>query len=207
MTCRLFSDLVCASSDAMWKYLVIGCATAGALLAQGGPSQLDYANLREDVRVLTQRVGDLSVRLEQLERENGELRQRVGASDRNYVTMAQLQQAVEDANRAMRVAVKESSNETLQHVAAQMEKLARQTNTALDSISKNRPAVQTSFSEDYAKEGVSYTVQKGETLALIAKKTGARVQDIVNANKIADPSRIVVGQTLFIPNPPTSASK
>jgi LysM repeat protein len=59
--------------------------------------------------------------------------------------------------------------------------------------------VQATFSDDYSKEGVSYTVQKGDTLALIAKKTGAKQQDIINANKIADPARIAVGQTLFIP--------
>jgi LysM repeat protein len=46
---------------------------------------------------------------------------------------------------------------------------------------------------------VSYTVQKGDTIAEIAKKTGAKQQDIINANKISDPSRITVGQTLFIP--------
>jgi len=46
---------------------------------------------------------------------------------------------------------------------------------------------------------VSYTVQKGDTLAVIAKKTGARQQDIINANKLADPSKINLGQTLFIP--------
>ena len=42
-------------------------------------------------------------------------------------------------------------------------------------------------------------MQKGDSLAGIAKKTGAKQQDIVNTNKITDPSRIVVGQTLFIP--------
>jgi LysM repeat protein len=90
----------------------------------------------------------------------------------------------------------------LQQVAAQVEKLAKQTNAALDSLAKSqasRPAVQTSFAENYSKEGVSYTVQKGDTIAVIAKKTGAKQQDIINANKISDPSRIMVGQTLFIP--------
>ena len=83
-----------------------------------------------------------------------------------------------------------------------MEKLGKQTNTAIDSLAKGmatRPTVQTIFTEDFPKEGVSYTVQKGDSLALIAKKTGAKAQDIVNANKIADPSHIQVGQTLFIP--------
>ena len=37
------------------------------------------------------------------------------------------------------------------------------------------------------------------TLAVIAKTNNAKVQDIINANKISDPTKIRVGQTLFIP--------
>jgi LysM repeat protein len=42
-------------------------------------------------------------------------------------------------------------------------------------------------------------VQAGDTLAVIAKNNNAKLSDIINANKIADPTRIRVGQTLFIP--------
>jgi len=186
----------------MWKFVILGGALAGVAFAQAGPSQIDFANLREDVRGLTQRVGELQLRLEQLERENSDLKVRASGADKSCVTLAQLNDAVADLNRNLRTAVAESKSETLQHVAVQMEKLAKQTQAALDSLAKGqaaRPAVQTSFSEDYAKEGISYTVQKGDTLAVIAKKTGAKQQDIINANKLSDPSRIVVGQTLFIP--------
>jgi LysM repeat protein len=209
-TSRLFSGAVSASSAHMWRFLLIGCLLTGALCAQTAPSQLDFANLREDVRGLTQRVGELQLRVEQLERENSDLKLRAGSADKNYVTLLQLSQAVDDLNRAIRSQVAEAKNETLQQVAAQMEKLAKQTNAALDSLARSqaaRPAVQTSFADDYAKEGTSYTVQKGDTLATIAKKTGARLPDIVNANKISDPSHIVPGQTLFIPNPPPGAAK
>ena len=70
----------------------------------------------------------------------------------------------------------------------------------LDSLAKGggKPAT-AGFTDDFPKDGVSYTVQKGDTLATIARKTGARQQDIINANRLADPSRITVGQTLFIP--------
>ncbi len=192
----------------MWKFLVIGLTVTGSLVAQTGPSQLDLANMREDVRGLTQRVGELTLRVEQLERENNELRQRTGTVDKNYATMAEVNQAVDDVRRSVRAEIATSKSETLQHVATQIEKLAKQTNAALDSLAKvqaTRPAVQTTFTEEYSKEGSSYTVQKGDTLALIAKKTGARQQDIINANKLSDPSRIVVGQTLFIPNAPNAA--
>jgi LysM repeat protein len=172
------------------------------MVSATGFAQVELANLREDIRGLTQRVGELSLRLEQLERENGELHAKSRSADKNYVTLVQLNEAVADLNRVVKSAVATSKTETLQHVATQMEKLAKQTNSALDALAKNqatRPAVNSSFTEDYPKEGVSYTVQKGDTLAVIAKKTGAKQQDIINANKISDPARIMLGQTLFIP--------
>lgn len=185
----------------MWKCLLASGAMAAAAFAQNSP-QFEIANLREDVRGLTQRVGELTLRLEQLERENAELRQRSSTSDKSYATLAQLNAAVSDVAQNIRTAVAGAKADTLQHVSAQLEKLAKQTNAALESLAKSqagRPAVQTTFSDDFPKEGISYTVQKGDSLAAIAKKTGAKQQDIVNANKITDPSRIVVGQTLFIP--------
>jgi len=185
----------------MWKSLLAGSVIAATAFAQNSP-QIEIANLREDVRGLTQRLGELALRLEQLERENAELRHRSSAADKSYATVAQLNDAIADVNRNIRTAVTGSKTETLQQVSAQMEKLGKQTNAALDSLAKSqatRPTVQTTFAEDYSKEGVSYTVQKGDSLAGIAKKTGAKQQDIVNANKISDPSRIVPGQTLFIP--------
>jgi LysM repeat protein len=163
---------------------------------------VDLANMREDIRGLSQRVSELSLRIEQLERANNELRDRAGSSERAFVTLNQLNDALADLNRNLKSAIAASRAETLEQVATQIEKLGKQTNAAIDSLAKGmatRPAVQTTFADDYAKEGVSYTVQKGDTLAVIAKKTGAKQQDIINANKIADPSKIQVGQTLFIP--------
>lgn len=194
----------------MWKFLLINCTLVGALVAQTGPSAIDVANLREDVRGLSQRVGDLALRVEQLERENTELRGRVGGADRNFVTLTQLNQSLDDLSRSLHAEIAASKNETLQRVASQIEKLGAQTNAALDSLAKAqgaRPVAAPTFSEDYSKQGTTYTVQKGDTLARIVKKTGAREQDIINANRISDPSRIVVGQTLVIPNPPSSVSK
>jgi LysM repeat protein len=192
----------------MWKCLLIGCAASAAALAQNPASQIEVANLREDVRGLSQRVSELSLRLEQLERENGDLKTRAGSLSQSYATVNQLNEAVADLNRTIKSAVATAKNETLVQVAAQMEKLGQQTNAALESLAKAQalrplaaPAASatTSFAENFPKEGVNYTVQKGDSLASIAKKTGAKPQDIINANKLADPDRLLVGQTLFIP--------
>lgn len=166
---------------------------------QADNTRVELANLRQDVLLLTQRVGELTMTVEQLSRENSALQAKAGQS---YATIEQLNRAVADLNRTIQGALTEQKREVLAQVAGQIERLGRQTNAALDALAKNqatRPAVQTTFGDDFPKEGINYTVQAGDTLGEIARKHGAKVQDIVNANKIADPTRIRVGQTLFIP--------
>jgi LysM repeat protein len=161
---------------------------------------VELANLREDVRLLTQRVGEMQLRIEVLERENGELRAKTAGAAQNAATIAQLNDAIAEIQRSIRAGDAATKAETLQIVSGQIEKLAARTNAALEAISRNRtPAPAPTFSDDYPKEGVPHVVQKGETLAVIARKYGAKLQDIVNANRIEDPSKIQVGQTLFIP--------
>ena len=159
----------------------------------------EMASLRQDVLLLSQRVGELTMTVEQLTRDNAALQARTSQS---YITLEQLNKAIADMNRTLQSELTDQKKEVLAQVAGQLEKLGRQTNAALDALAKNqatRPAVQTSFSEDFPKEGINYTVQNGDTLAVIARKHNARLQDVINANKIADPTRIRVGQTLFIP--------
>jgi LysM repeat protein len=190
----------------MWKVALCGLTLAlvsGAASAQSQTVGIELANLREDVRLLVQRVGELSLRVEQLERENAALRNQTAGAAQTYATVTQVNEAVAELNRAIKAAATATRNETLQQVGVQMETLAKQTNAAIDSLAKGmaqRAAVTTpTFTDNFPKEGVSYTVQRGDTLSSIAGKTGARVQDIVNANRIADPTRLQVGQTLFIP--------
>jgi len=180
--------------------LALSCGTLTGQGLNPPPGSLELANLREDVRVLRQQVGDLSLRVEQLERENSALQSKAGET---YVTLAQLNAAIADLNKAMQAALSDQKRETLRQVSIQLEKLARETQAAIDAVAKGvatrAPVSTPTFTDNYSKEGVSYTVQRGDTLSSIAHKTGGRVEDIINANKITDPSRLQVGQTLFIP--------
>ncbi len=170
---------------------------AGAACAQSTSVDTEIDNLREDVRGLTQRVNDLSLEVEQLTRANAQLQSQAAGSN-GYATIVQLNAAVADLNRTVQAAMADSRSEVLAQVGAQMDKLARQVNAALGAAAK-APTSSATYSNDFPKTGESYTVQRGDTLALIAKKTGAKLQDIINANKIADPSHIRAGQTLFVP--------
>lgn len=170
----------------------------GSLSAQMDP-RAELAALRQDVLLLNQRVGELSMSVEQLTRENSSLQEKAG---RSYATVDQLNKAIADVNRTLQAELSDQKREVLTQVASQMEKLGRQTNAALDALAKNqatRPAVQANFGNDFPKEGINYTIQSGDTLSAIAQKNNSRVPDIINANKITDPRSIRVGQTLFIP--------
>ncbi len=191
--------------------------------AQVTNDPVNLADVREDVRLLSQNLGALTLRVEQLDRRVAALQSQqasASANSQNFATVDQLNQAVADLNRTIKAAVATSRTEVLQRVAAQLEQLANQTNAALESINNGSRAPRvggtaaaaptpaaapaaapatTKFSDSYPKEGISYTVQRGDTLSKIATKTGAKIEDIINANKLSDPSRIRVGQALFIP--------
>lgn len=180
-------------------FLLASFAAVSAVAQPANNSAFELASLREDIRELKQRVGELSLAIEQLSRENAALQSK---ANQGYATIEQLNKAIADLNRTVQGDLAEQKREILTQVAGQLEKMGKQTNAALEALAKNqatRPAVQTSFAEDFPKQGVNYTVQAGDTLSAIAQKNGARMQDIINANKLTDPTKIRVGQTLFIP--------
>ena len=175
--------------------VIAGMATASAPAVLAQDLNAVIAGLREDIRILDERTRSLTVEIEQLKRENSSLRSQGNA---NFVTMSQMTSALADLERSLRAGDKELAIQLTQ----QMERLAKQTNTALDAVAKGggpRTQTRVEFQKDYPKTGVPYTVQAGDTLASIAKKFNAQVRDIQNANEIVDPTKIQVGQTLFIP--------
>jgi nucleoid-associated protein YgaU len=181
------------------RYGLLLAMGTGLASGQADNTRVEVMGLRQDVAELRQRIGELTLAVEQLTRDNNALQAKASQS---YVTVEQLNRSVADLNRTMQSALADQKREVLAQVAGQMERLGKQTNAALDSLAKSqatRPVVQTTFTEDFPKEGINYTVQSGDSLAVIAKKNNAKVKDIINANKISDPSRITVGQTLFIP--------
>ena len=195
------------TSVSMWKIVLWGAGlilvsvTAGAQTNGAQSLNIQVANMSADLTVLKQQAGELTLRVEQLERDNAALRNQTASSAQAYATVQQLNDAVSDLNRA----IKAGDEAVSDRVASQIKKLGDATNTALESLAKGQTqrvttaAATASFSDNFPSEGISYKVQKGDTLALIARKTGSKTQDIINANKITDPAKILVGQTLFIP--------
>ena len=85
-----------------------------------------------------------------------------------------------------------------------MERMAKQMNDALGTVSRasNSPAATPNVHFTPLPpntQGVTYTVESGDTLASIAQRFNSTVRDIQNANKIANPKLLQAGQTIFIP--------
>ncbi len=190
---------------ALFSLFIAGSGLCSNLSAQPTQSAAaELANLREDVRLLVQRIGELSLRVEQLENDNAKLSRAAAGARADAATLTQLNTAIADLSRDIKTAQAQTKSEVLAVVATQMEGLARQTNAALDAAAVRQrnaavPTATPTFSDNFPKDGITYTVGPGDTLSRIAQKTGARLADIINANKIADPTRVQVGQVLFIP--------
>lgn len=166
------------------------------------PRALEIANLQEDVRLLQQSVAELRSSVEQLQRENAALGRQAESGRASAATLAQVNDAIAQLKQSVDASLADQKRETLQTVAQQIARLAKDTNAAIAAVAKGqatRPTISSDFSDDFPKEGVTHTVQAGETLSTIAKKYGVPMKNIQNANRIADPTKLFVGQSLFIP--------
>lgn len=156
------------------------------------------ASMREDIRVLDERTRSLNAEIEQLKRDSRELRS--SAANASSVSRDQFNAAVAELEKAIRAGDKDVALQ----LTKQMERLAQQTQAALETIAKGssgRISTPTPAVPDakYPETGITYTVAPGDTLAGIAQKLNSSVVWIQAANKIADPRTLQVGQTLFIP--------
>lgn len=67
------------------------------------------------------------------------------------------------------------------------------------------PASAPAAAQPAAPAAKEYVVKASDTLSLIAHQTGTAISQIVAANKLADPSKLFIGQVLIIPAPQPAA--
>lgn len=170
--------------------------------------RVQIANLTQDVRLLTQKVGQLQVRVEQLEKENAALRkQAIDQKDlesRLTQVNTNLQTNLNNLRRDFSSADEAQKEAIIKAVSNQISDLADQTQKTIDALADyvghqgtSIPAVE--FSNDFPNTGFRYEVMPGDSLVKIAQKHGVNIRDIINANRLVDPDKIQVGQNLFIP--------
>ena len=169
---------------------------------------VQVANLKQDLELISRELTGLRSEVELLRRENAQLRVVVDSfskkanSDQGISAAQVLQINSRLSSLEKRVQANTESQATIQsRVNQQMQELIKQMNDGFETVSKTSatPPPAKTFSSDYPQKGFVHKVEKGETVSSIAKKYESKVKWIIDANQIADPTKVFVGKELFVP--------
>jgi LysM repeat protein len=184
-----------------------GLVSAGGLFAQSGNVTARVVGLEQDVAAMRREIGAMRLEMEALIRENQNLRQmlerQTSASQQQYVTVSQLQQTLKSLETEFSTKSNRQQDQMVTMMAEQINRLAEQTQTALNKLAESigsrpqAPEVVT-FTDNYPKNGINYTVRPGDSLGKIARENNSRVQWIRDANRLAN-DLIYPNQQLFVP--------
>ena len=169
---------------------------------------VQVANLKQDLELISRELTGLRSEVELLRRENAQLRVVVDSfskkanSDQGISAAQVLQINSRLSSLEKRVQANTESQAKIQsRVNQQMQELIKQMNDGFETVSKTSatPSPAKTFSSDYPQKGFVHKVEKGETVSSIAKKYESKVKWIIDANQIADPTKVFVGKELFVP--------
>lgn len=189
----------------MMKTFKLAAALSAAFVAATPLFSQSLGDMQQDMALLKREVGNLRLEVEQLTRQNEALERKIRqmqssstSSDLVRSQVASVRSDVSSQNEAMK-------REIIKLVKKDIESLAAQTNDAIANLAKaigQRPqaSMPATFSDDYPKMGITYTVKSGDTLGKIARANNSKIKWIQDANKIEDPNRgLRVGESIFIP--------
>ena len=178
---------------------------ANSLCAQSDAKIL-LANLKQDLELVSRDLNSLRSEVEMLRRENAQLRVAIHQENRSKDSSQQGGAVLELKNRlqALELAFRQSEKDRgsrQEEISKKFQQIIEQMNKGFEQVAKsNSPKAQTpAFSNDYPKNGFVHTVERGETISSIAVKYKSKVSWIINANQIADPTKVFVGRELFVP--------
>lgn len=184
-------------------------ALVSSLNAQSSNLQYQVANMVEDQRLMMEKMNALLREMDDMRRENAQLRTLIEDLETDarrqsgsYATVAQVNELVRKTVSALEARDDIVQKEVTAMVNRELTKFAKEVQKSLGSVSvsQGRDENKKHFpTEGIPETGVPYVVEPGDTLSGIAKKLNSRMDWIQNINKIANPSLLQVGQTIFVP--------
>ena len=179
-----------------------------SVIGFGQNERIMMANLKQDLELINREVTGLRSEVELLRRENAQLRVALEQVSRTPQSNQETGLVLELQNRmqVLELAVKQSerARESMQDgVNQKFKQMIKQMNLGFEQVTTQNKQKSTpqppSFSTDYPKNGFVHKVEKGETVSSIAQKYQSKVSWIIDANQIADPTKVFVGRELFVP--------
>ena len=169
---------------------------------------VQVANLKQDLELISRELAGLRSEVELLRRENAQLRVVVDSVSKKSKSEQGVSssQMVQIDGRLSSLEKRVQSNAVSQgkiqtSFNQQIQELIKQMNNGFEKISKSTVSqvpAQT-FSTDYPQKGFVHKVERGETVSSIAKKYESKIKWIIDANQIVDPTKVYVGKELFVP--------
>lgn len=154
--------------------LLTGCETMPFQMQ----TRADRAAMNQDQLIAQESQRQMAGRLESLEMQMGQMSRDLETLRKQMdVRCASIEKKSEADKR-----------EVVARLSGELDKLMKQ-------ASASRPAP----APAPTGRGIEHVIKPGETLYIIAKAYNVSAKTIIDANKIQDPSRLSVGQKLFIP--------
>ena len=183
-------------------FLALLCAALAtpALAQRGGrtatlsPTSQAFAQQAQTLRDLQFSINALAARFDALEQQQTTLAGRIAALERapGGASKEELA-AVRSDLAALKTSQEKMRGEIVEDLTGKIAAISKREADARAAAAKAAAAAQ--------KSGYNHTVEAGQTLSAIADAYKVPVRTIMKANKISDPSKLRVGQKLFIPDP------
>ena len=192
----------------VWGISVFVCLSVASFAQEN--AKILLANIKQDLELVNREVTGLRSEVEMLRRENAQLRIAMAQADRSrrkvqgtesplVLEMQNRLQGLELAlkqSESARVSTQNELNKKFQQIIEQMNRGFEQVSASANTANESKVPT---FSNDYPKNGFVHKVEKGETVSSIAQKYNSKVSWIIDANQIADPTKVFVGRELFVP--------
>lgn len=179
--------------------LLTGClATYGqAAVEQEAALRQDMALLQEQNRRLEGRLEGMELEIERVSRAVDQLRATPGGPSVAEVQALQSRIALlEGQLRGLDAAREKDRQEIINSLSSKLTQIVGPA-----SSGRAKPAASQNRRSSGPQEGYEHTVESGQTLSAIAAAYGVSTKSIVDANNLARPDQLRVGQKLFIPAP------
>lgn len=175
-----------------------------------GKVNVQLANLKQDMELVSRELAGLRTEVELLRRENAQLRVSVEQLSRRQNSASGVNQGLTQQVDARLQALESGASQgkkdqiTLRkNIDKKLNDLIAEMNKAISQVNKSSsPAPSTpakSFSSDYPQKGFVHKVERGETVSSVALKYKSKIKWIIDANQIGDPTKVFVGEELFVP--------
>lgn len=167
---------------------------AALLLAAPAPAQRVAAQQQQLLRELEFAVQRLAARFDAVEQRQDALSARLAALERGEGRAALATKDEVAALRTDLAALKAAQSRMRGEIVDDL-------SGRISAITERQARAQQAAARETRGSGYSHVVEAGQTLSAIAEAYGVSVRAIMKANKIADPTKLQVGQKLFIPDP------